>query len=84
MAKTLYEKTAKKHIRGIKSRYFYSVFNSLLASNTKFDIMVLIVIKYHSQYYFINLGQQISVLMNASHQKEILVHSLKLDTKNRH
>ena len=38
MAKTLYEKTAKKHIRGIKSRYFYSVFNSLLASNTKFDI----------------------------------------------
>lgn len=44
MAKTLYEKTAKNHIRAIKSRYLYNVFNSSLPSNTKFDIMVLIVI----------------------------------------
>lgn len=38
MAKTLYEKTSKNHIRGIKSRHLYSVFNSSLPCNTKFNI----------------------------------------------
>lgn len=38
MAKTLYEKTPKNHIRGIKSRHLYSVFNSSLPCNTKFNI----------------------------------------------
>lgn len=38
MAKTLYEKTPKNYIKGIKSRHLYSVFNSSLPCNTKFNI----------------------------------------------
>lgn len=38
MVKTLYEKTEKNHIRAIKSRYLYNVFNSSLPCNTKFSI----------------------------------------------
>lgn len=38
MAKTLYEKAPKNYIKGIKSRHLYSVFNSSLPCNTKFDI----------------------------------------------
>lgn len=38
MVKTLYKKTEKNHIRAIKSRHLYSVFNSSLPCNTKFNI----------------------------------------------